>query len=543
MSDTPVLIAGAGPVGLVLAKELAHHGVRSTIVERNLDTTRWPKMDITNCRSMELLRRLGLEKGLREVGVPSRHSFDVLFSTGLTGRCFTRWSLPSVDDWRERIGARNDGSMPQVPYQRCSQAIFEAWLKRLCEQDPLITVRSGWRFDDLSQDADGVTARIVDLDGGEHRLRAQYLVGCDGASSAVRKSLGIALHGRALPRHARLVHFKSRDLTALHAHGQFWHIFFTTPATLIAQDEVDTWTLIRYFPLEVDPAQFRSEDLVAESLGRRVQIDEVIVTSVWRGNLLLAERYREGRVFLAGDSVHQNIPTGGYGMNTGVGDAIDIGWKLAAVLNGWGGPALLDSYERERRPVAERNVARSERHANVHVQWRARVDPGLIDADGAAGEAHRQELAEFIRTEDGENQDHGIELGYRYDDSPIVVLESTDAPPWTPRHYVPTTWPGGRAPSVLLADGSSLFDRFGRAFTLVDFAGGDGGRSLIQAATARGLPIEHLVVNDPHARAIYERDLVLIRPDQHVAWRGNTPPADSARMIDLVRGYSEHHAV
>ncbi len=543
MSDTPVLIAGAGPVGLVLAKELAHHGVRSTIVERNLDTTRWPKMDITNCRSMELLRRLGLEKGLREVGVPSRHSFDVLFSTGLTGRCFTRWSLPSVDDWRERIGARNDGSMPQVPYQRCSQAIFEAWLKRLCEQDPLITVRSGWRFDDLSQDADGVTARIVDLDGGEHRLRAQYLVGCDGASSAVRKSLGIALHGRALPRHARLVHFKSRDLTALHAHGQFWHIFFTTPATLIAQDEVDTWTLIRYFPLEVDPAQFRSEDLVAESLGRRVQIDEVIVTSVWRGNLLLAERYREGRVFLAGDSVHQNIPTGGYGMNTGVGDAIDIGWKLAAVLNGWGGPALLDSYERERRPVAERNVARSERHANVHVQWRARIDPMLVDADSAAGEAHRQELAEFIRTEDGENQDHGIELGYRYDDSPIVVLESTDAPPWTPRHYVPTTWPGGRAPSVLLADGSSMFDRFGRAFTLVDFAGGDGGRSLRHAATARGLPIEHLVVNDPHARAIYERDLVLIRPDQHVAWRGNTPPADSARMIDLVRGYSEHHAV
>lgn len=536
MFDTPVLIAGAGPVGLVLAKELAHHGIRCTIVERNLQTTRWPKMDITNCRSMELLRRLGLEQGLREVGVPGQYSFDVLFSTGLSGRCFARWALPSVDQWRERIRTHNDGSLPQVPYQRCSQAIFEAWLKRLCECDPLITVRSGWRFDDLTQDDYGVDARVIDHDGGSHRIRAQYLVGCDGATSAVRKAVGIALHGHALPRHARLVHFKSRDLTALHAHGQFWHIFFTTPATLIAQDEVDTWTLIRYFPLEVDPAQFRSEDLVAESLGRPVQIDEVIVTSVWRGNLLLAERYRDGRVFLAGDAVHQNIPTGGYGMNTGVGDATDIGWKLAAVLNGWGGPALLDSYEIERRPVAERNVARSERHAGVHVEWRGRVDPALIDASGPQGEAHRNALAQFIQTECGENQDHGIELGYRYMASPIVIDESGAAPAWTPRHYTPTSWPGGRPPSITLADGSALFDRFGRAFTLLDFAADDRGRALCDAARRRGLPLDHLVVNDAHARELYERDLVLIRPDQHVAWRADGLPNDIGRMIDTVRG-------
>lgn len=539
MFDTPVLIAGAGPVGLVLAKELAHHGIRSTIVERNLETTRWPKMDITNCRSMELLRRLGLEQGLREVGVPGRYSFDVLFSTGLAGRCFTRWALPSVDQWRMRIRDQNDGSMPQVPYQRCSQAIFEAWLKRLCEDDPLITVHSGWRFDDLVQDEAGVSANIIDLDGGTHRIRAQYLVGCDGASSAVRKSVGIPLQGHALPRHARLVHFKSRDLAALHAHGQFWHIFFTTPATLIAQDEVDTWTLIRYFPLDVDPSCYTSQALVDESLGRPVKIDEVIVTSVWRGNLLLAERYRDGRVFLAGDSAHQNIPSGGYGMNTGVGDAVDIGWKLGAVLNGWGGSTLLDSYEAERRPVAARNVARSERHAGVHVEWRGWIDPALIEADSAKGEAHRQRLARFIQTECGENQDHGIELGYRYDDSPIIVGEPGPAPAWTPRHYVPTTWPGGRAPSVLLADGGALFDRLGRAFTLLDFVGDDRAQPILRAARDRGMPLDHLVVNDRHAHAIYGRNLVLIRPDQHVAWRGDHAPGDAGRIVDIARGHRE----
>jgi 2-polyprenyl-6-methoxyphenol hydroxylase-like FAD-dependent oxidoreductase len=537
VQETPVLIAGAGPVGLVLAKELAHHGIASTIVERNLDTTRWPKMDITNCRSMELLARLGLADPLRAIGVPSHYSFDVLFSTGLAGRCFARWDLPSPDAWRKRIAEQNDGTLPREPYQRVSQEIFEAWLKKLCEADPLITVHSGCRFDDLAQDADGVTATVTDTTRGEtRRIRARYLAGCDGATSQVRKVVGIPLTGRALPRHARLVHFKSRDLAALHSQGQFWHIFFSKTATLISQDEVDTWTLQRYYPLDVDPSGFDSEDVIADGLGRRIKVDKVLVTSVWRGQLLIADRYREGRVFLAGDSCHQNIPTGGYGMNTGVGDAVDLGWKLAAVLNRWAPPRLLDSYEPERRPVAQRNVPRTERHANVHVRWREKMNEALLNADTPEGEAHRREIAAFIDAERGENEDHGIELGYRYDGSPVVVGEPGPAPEWTPRHYTPTTWPGGRPPSVRLADGTYLFDRFGREFTLVDFAGDGRGAAIVAAARARGLPVEHLVVRDDHARRIWERDLVLLRPDQHVAWRGDAAPADIGAMVDHVRG-------
>jgi 2-polyprenyl-6-methoxyphenol hydroxylase-like FAD-dependent oxidoreductase len=537
VNEIPVLIVGAGPVGLVLAKELSHHGIACTIVERNLDTTRWPKMDITNCRSMELLRRLRLDEGWRRIGVPSRFSFDVIFSTGLAGREITRWALPSVDEMRTRIREVNDGSLPREPYQRGSQEVFEAWLKGLCEQDPLIDVISGARFDDLVQDADGVTANVTDATtGAQRRLRARYLVGCDGATSAVRRSVGIGLQGRQVQRHARLVHFKSRDLTALHAQGQFWHIFFTTPATIISQDEVDTWTLQRYFPLDFDPSTLDSEEIVTAALGRAIEIDRILVTSVWQGHLLVADRYRTGRVFLAGDAVHQNIPTGGYGMNTGLGDAVDIGWKLAAVMNGWGGPKLLDSYEIERRPVASRNVARSDRHAGVHVKWRDRIRADLVNADTPEGVAHRAELAEIIQTERGENEDLGIELGYRYEGSPVVVHEDGPAPDWSPRVYTPTTWPGGRPPSVFLADGNALFDQFGPAFTLLDFAGGSEAQALVAAAASLHVPMKRVVVRDAHARALYERDLVLIRPDQHVAWRGDRAPENAEAVMDVVRG-------
>ena len=533
----PVLIVGAGPVGLVLAKELSHHGIASVIVERNLDTTRWPKMDITNCRSLELLRRLGLDEGLRRVGVPGHFSFDVNFSTGLDGRLITRWDLPSVDEMRIRIRERNDGSMPREPYQRCSQEVFEAWLKRNCEQDPLITVHSGWHFDSLEQDADGVTATMTDtVNSAPRRVRARYAVGCDGAGSRVRKCLDIGLEGTSVPRHARLVHFKSRDLSTLHKQGQFWHIFFSHFASIISQDEVDTWTVQHYFPLDVDPMAFSSEDIIEKALGRKIAIDRILVTSVWRPNLLVAGSYRSGRVFLAGDSAHQNIPTGGYGMNTGLGDAVDIGWKLAAVLKGWGGERLLDSYGIERRPVAVRNVARSDRHAQAHAEWRKQIKPGLLDASTPEGDAHRAELAAFIQAGRGENEDLGIELGYRYEGSPIVIHEPGPEPEWTPARYTPTTWPGGRPPSVFLNDGSALFDKFGTGFTLLDFSGDSRAGPLVSAAAGRSVPLRVVPIKDDRVRQLYERDLVLLRPDQHVAWRGNACPADSAAVIDTVRG-------
>jgi len=536
--DTPVLIVGAGPIGLVLASELAHHGVRCILAERNFETTRWPKMDLTNCRTMELMRRLGLADALRTVGVPSNHSFDVKFSTGLAGHLITNWKMPSVDEARREIVRRNDGTLPREPYQRCSQAIFEAWLKEVCIGNPLIDVRSGWRCDSVEETDDGVVATF-DVGGETHQLTASYVVGCDGASSVVRRSLGIGLDGGPVPGYACLVHFKSRDLSVLHAQGQFWHIFFAHGAVIIAQDEVDTWTVHKFFPLDVDPNSHEPHSIIKQSILHEIRVDEILVNSIYRPTLAVADSYGRGRIFLAGDSAHQNIPTGGYGMNTGVGDAVDIGWKLAAVINGWGGRGLLDSYGPERRPVAARNVERSGRHFRVHERWWSMVDRDLIDADTEAGRQHRATIADFIQSERGENEDIGVELGYRYGDSPVIAHPSGERiPHWLPGTYTPTTWPGGRPPSIFLSDGRAIFDLFGPEFTLVDFHDDDSAaRPIVAAANRRGLPLTHLRLHgERRARSMYERALVLVRPDMHVAWRGDEAPEQPDQMIDLVRG-------
>ena len=355
--DTSVLIVGGGPTGLVLASLLARDGVNCVLAERNPSTTRFPKMDITNGASMELLRRLGVDEELRRVGVPPQHSFDVIFAPGLNGPEVGRWHLPSVDELRATLAQTVDGSRPGQPWLRLSQVLFEAVMMRRCQADPLIDVRQGWRLDGCSQIDDAVEATLINAAGDAVSVRTGYLVGCDGASSRVRTELGIAMTGASELTNLALVHFRSPDVANLHALGQFWHLFLTNGACVIAQDEVDTWTLhVDLGPdlTDEDPIGDPHE-LVITAVGRPVEITEVLASSIWRPTALLADSYRRGRILLAGDAAHTMIPTGGYGMNTGLGDAFNLGWKLAAVIHGWGGPALLDSYEPERRPVGERN--------------------------------------------------------------------------------------------------------------------------------------------------------------------------------------------
>src|SRR3981189_1638854 len=239
--DTPVLVAGAGPTGLVLASVLSGYGINCVLVERNTHTTRFPKMDVTNGASMELLRRLGVDAELRRVGVAPQHSFDVIFAPGLDGPEITRWSLPSVDEQAATLRDVTDGARPGQPWQRCSQAIFEAVMMERCRRDPLIDVRQGWQLQICAQSGDGVQATIVDDTGEALEIRASYLVGCDGASSRVRNELGIAMEGAKDITMFALVHFRSSDLANLQALGQFWHLYTTGGAILIAPDAVDTW--------------------------------------------------------------------------------------------------------------------------------------------------------------------------------------------------------------------------------------------------------------------------------------------------------------
>jgi FAD-dependent monooxygenase len=347
----PVLIAGGGPTGLVLAAELSRHGVASMLAERNEHTTLFPKMDITNGASMELLRRLGVDADLRAVGVGPRHSFDVIFAGGLGGPVHGRWRQPSVDEQRAIIAATADGSVPGQPWQRCSQAIFEAMMMNHTHRDPLVDVRQGWRLQSCAQVGEVVAAQLADSDGNTVTVHADYLVGCDGASSRVRTELGIEMDGLKDFTTFALVHFRSRDLTNLHALGQFWHLYTSTGAVLIAQNEIDTWTLHHDLGAQVDDPDPIGDprEFVARALGRPIVIDDVLASSVWRPNAMLADSYRRDRILLAGDAAHTMIPTGGYGMNTGLGDAVNLGWKLAATIQGWGGQALLASYDARSR--------------------------------------------------------------------------------------------------------------------------------------------------------------------------------------------------
>jgi 2-polyprenyl-6-methoxyphenol hydroxylase-like FAD-dependent oxidoreductase len=529
MERTPVLVVGAGPVGMVAALECAHHGVRCVLVDSSTETTRHPRLDVVNARSMELLDRLGLADEIRAAGVTEKHGSDVIWSTGLTGEPISVWRLPSVAECWQRIREHNDGTQPAQPWQRLSQILLEPVLARACHRHPLIDTRRGWRFESLTQDEHGVSSKLVSTTtDATTTVRSQYLIGCDGAASQVRRTLGIGLDGFAVPRmpEAFMVHLRSRDLTTLHRHGRFWH-YFAFRYVILAQDEIDTWTVHvngvtpgEFDTPPTDPARF-----VRDVLGVDLAIDRVELTSRWRPQFLAAERYRAGRVLLAGDSAHQMFPTGGYGMNTGVGDAVDAAWKVAALVNGYGGTALLDSYEFERRPVGLRNLRTSRRHLGVHFAAGDLVRSGVSHS----------EVAAFLRAERGENEYAGVELGYRYD-SPVIWQDEDPEPDWRPDRYTPTTWPGGRPPSVVLHDDSFLFQRFGREFTLVDFAGDGRASPLLDAAAEAGVPITHTVVRDRSARELWARDLVLLRPDQHVAWRGNRPPVDPANVIGRVRG-------
>ena len=536
--ETSVLVVGGGPAGLILSLQLARHGTKCILVERNEDTTKWPKMDVTNCRSMELLKRLDICQALRGVGVPQHFSFDVLFSSGLSdgGELIAKWDLESPDEWRKKIRQQNDGSMPSEPYQRCSQAIFEAWLKPRIQAEPLISSYFGMKFESLTENKEDVQSQLIDQKTGElHVVKSKYVVGTDGAGSRVRREIAGELIGGPVPAAMYLVHFKSKDLTRLQRQGQFWHIFFSHGAAIIAQDEVDTWTSHYPVSLDTDIASLDPEETVFKVLGGSIgpypiKIDKVLVVSSWRPSICIVDHYRSsgGRVFLSGDSAHQNIPTGGYGMNTALGDSFDIGWKLSAVLAGWGGQHLLDSYELERKPVAMRNIEHSGVHWEVHAAywgWVRESEEGLIAARTEAGDKFRKRIANHVTELDGENKDQGIELGYRCNGSPVVVPDTeVEEPMWEKRSYVPSTWPGSRVPHVYLKDGkTSIFDLFGNRFTLVDFTA-HGIFIAVFDEAARNLKIPLKLVHLPsesRVRKIWERDAVLVRPDDHVAWRAS----------------------
>jgi 2-polyprenyl-6-methoxyphenol hydroxylase-like FAD-dependent oxidoreductase len=520
---TDVVIAGAGPVGAVLALELARHGVRSTVLDRAPRPSRHPKMDFVNGRSMELLDRLGLAADIRALGVPDDHPFTFLWLERFDAEPLSRWSYPSVREVRAAMAGGNDGSQPYQPYQRVMGSLLEALGRERLAAHPLVDFRPGWAFESVTQDGTGVRVTAVH-EGRRETVEGSHLVGCDGAGSAVRAAVGIGVEELCPPVWHCDVFFRSTD-PLLARHGRFFLANLAAGMTLVARDGSSLWTGTFPAPGNAPYAGDPVREL-HHRLGVPLRVAEVIDVAHWQGRLGVARRYQAGRVFLAGDAAHQFFPTGGHGANTGIGDAVDLGWKLAAVRNGWAGPALLASYAAERRRVALLN---REFCANLLEVWRR--FPTL-----AAHGAGSAQLAGFLARERYQVGNVGVHFGQRYAGSPVVVPDGSPEPAWDWGAITPGSWPGSRLPSVRLADGTELYALLGSGLSLVDTSGTGAGKELAGAAEELGVPVAYLPVEDEAVRTVLERPLVLVRPDQHVAWRGWQPPEHPAAIVRAVCG-------
>ena len=533
--DRPqVLIVGAGPVGLTLAYDLGTRGVRCTLIERNAIASELPKMERCNGRTMEIYRRLGIAEVVRDAGLPRDAPMDVFLTPSLVSPSIAHLPCPSVAEAKADIAAHNDGTRLLEPYQLISQYTLEPLLRACVERLPTVSVRFGCELISFVQDPEGVTASVQSSRGEASTIRAAYLVGCDGGSSTVRKQLEIPLHGQGNIRKLRQALFFCPELYDRLSIGKGRHYHIAQGPIfpfIILQDSTRHWTL---------HAAATSDEEMAEIFARSVEMPvafDMLSVNEWTQHLLCADRYGDRRVFIAGDAAHLVIPTGGLGMNTGVGDATDLAWKLAGTLAGWGGPHLLRSYEAERQPIARRNIRASGGAMAGRLSWRAAWQPNVLD-NSPEGAATRAEMARLFDSEQRKvTEILGIEGGYQYVDSPIVWPEQGERPDPDNPVYVPTTWPGARLPHVWLDDGTALHDRLGRGYTLLRLGSTQSDTAgLEQALRGTGAPLDVLDVPDQAVREIYEYDLLLVRPDLHVVWRGAHAPATPEQLAACATG-------
>jgi len=542
--DTPVLIVGGGPVGLFLAMELGSRNIDCLLVNERPSTSTHPKGSTLNARTMEHLRRLGAARDVRAVGVPADHVTDITYITRFTGYELGRIEMPSLNEKIGNPGPWGETLLTPEPIHRCNQIYFEPVLRRWAESYPSTDIRFGWRLNSFRQFADRVDAEIENLATGEkHSVSSRYLVACDGANGLVRRQLGFKYGGREssgdkfYDGRMLSLYVRAPKIYDVMNFPVSWHYLTVNSdgrMDCISLDCRGDFVILAHIPADLDLEQFDSQAFFHRAVGRDIGAEIISVEEWWAGLALVTDHYQSGRVFLAGDSVHLFTPTGGFGFNTGIDDSVNLAWKLAAVIDGWGGARLLETYEAERRPIGIRNTTESgnlaEQIANLQI-------PLHLEEDSPRGAAERKAFGELIEIFREEFASLGIQLGARYDGSRIVAPDNERPPPDNPKTYTPSSVPGGRAPHYWINDTDSLFDRFGPGFTLLS-AGPDApdAAALSAAAEARGVPITVAEVTDPGVERLYPRKLALIRPDQHLAWRGDVPPDDPDRLWDLVTG-------
>lgn len=589
--DTDVVIVGGGPVGLALAGELGWRGRSCTLLEQTDGVVRHPKMDGIDLRVMEFCRRWGIVEEMKTFPFPKHYPQDMVYVTSLTGYELGRESFAAPSGGAE---AQREGPSPEIRI-RCPQNYFDPILRRFAEKHAGVSICVQSRYIDADQDDEGVTIRYEDLLSGEERhLRARYMVGCDGANSVVRQQLGIGFTGVGLHNYTTNVMFRCQDLFAVHDKRPGYRWLFIGPegiyGTMSAINGRDEWRaqLFSGEKRALGPDEIRAR--LERMVGSPFEF-ELVSTLNWARRELVAESYRSGRVFLAGDACHATSPTGGFGMNTGIKDAVDLAWKLDATLRGWAGPHLLDSYNEERQPMGLRAVR--EASGNWRRMLSAATNPDLLDPSYEGALLRYDVGRRFSATMLREWYKLGIDLGYVYagssicwpdepvpsrqahleaeelpagaaprgftaDGAPLTAanlrewqrllvhvaegnrpqLEWDELPPAEVMVYRQTSAPGARAPHVWLENGRSTLDWFGRGFVLLRLGeSAPSAATLVAEAQRVSMPIDVIDCNDPAVAERYRRSLVLVRPDGHVAWRGNAWPRDGASaLLARVRG-------
>jgi 2-polyprenyl-6-methoxyphenol hydroxylase-like FAD-dependent oxidoreductase len=528
-----IVVVGGGPVGLATAIELGRRQLAVLLVERDDGVVRYPTAESIDVASMEILRRWGMAHLVARSGFPSDEPRDIAFVSRMTTHELARFARPSNADRRHTTqGFSPEGGVWWPKFW------FDPALRQRAGEEATMVLRYRWHCESFDDGSDGVQVRLSSSAYGSRLVRARYLVACDGAASPIRRALGIASVRDSADARARWqgAFVRLAGLRERTPHAPAVQYYLINPRRMIlgSLDGADLWRVT--YPLSGDeqPTAGEVRDTIADALDCPADSVDVLDTREWSGDAVVAESFQSGHVLLAGDSAHRMWPSGGHGMNTGLGDVANVGWKIEAVVRGWAPETLLDTYTAERRPHCERMIRRAWR--NYRADLALLPDPALDDPERTA---ERDAInRRIVSTRQSEWRSLGAQLGITYADSPLIASDDTPVPASSAGDYVPTARPGHRAPHVALADGSSTLDLFRGRFTLLNLAPAVDSGGLAQALRKRGFPVDEEWVAAPRARNLYRCAVALVRPDGIVAWRGDTPPADPEHLIDQVTGHT-----
>ena len=547
MLNTDVLIAGAGPVGLTVAMDLAARGHKVCVVEiRAFGQPPNVKCNHVSSRTMERFRRLGIAATLRAAGLPADYPNDVVFRTSVLGQELTRIPIPGRSTrYTDHSGPDGWWPTPEPPH-RINQIYLEPLLLQHAAAQPNITIINRSQITGFVQDDEGVLATLIDLDSKQAQsIQCRYLIGCDGGASTIRRAIGGRLEGTPVIQSVQSTYIRAPQLRGMLTGKPAWSYYSVNPrrsGTVFAIDGEQTWLVHNHLlPHEKEFDAVDRDWSIRQILGVDENFEyDIISKEDWVGRRLVATKFREGKVFIAGDAAHLWVPYAGYGMNAGIADGLNLSWLLSARLQGWGSEAMLDAYEAERQPITEQVSNFAMNHAAKMIKARSSV-PSNLEDDNAAGAAERQRIGQECYDVNVEQFCcAGLNFGYYYQGSPIIIGEEEAPPAYSMGNFQASTVPGCRAPHFWLADGRSLYDAFGQGYTLLRLDPQVPIDALTAEARQRGIALTVLDIDRSQQELpdAYRHALLLCRDDQHVAWRAQHQPAKPGALWEQLTGHT-----